>query len=83
MLVGMTGLINPWKVHSLPGPSYANRVGLTEIRVLFGRFLVALPGFAIWVGEAHQLMFSGIAAVAAAAIKSIFAAIDKCPLQSI
>ena len=65
------------------GLSYINEVGRIEIRVLFGSFLVALPLSAIWVDRADLFVFFGMAALAAAVIKSTFTIIDKCPIQHI
>lgn len=83
MLVGLTGLFKPDQMKSLVGVTYSNKVGLVEIRVLFGSFLVILPLAAIIQGQADIFVFYGLAAVAAAIIKTTFTLIDRCPLSAI
>jgi hypothetical protein len=83
MIVGFTGLLNPRKMARGVGLSYTNKVGYIEIRVLFGSFLVALPLYAVWQNKAELFVFFGIAALAAAIIKSSFTLIDQCPLKDI
>lgn len=83
MLVGLTGLFKPLKMQDLVGLTPHNKVGLVEIRVLFGSFLVGLPVAAIIIGRADIFVFYGIAAACAAVIKTSFTVIDKCPLSAI
>lgn len=83
MLVGVTGLFWPLKMKSMVGLTYSNKVGLVEIRVLFGSFLVALPLAAIIKGNAEIFEFYGLAALSAAIIKSTFTYLDQCPLKDI
>jgi len=83
MIVGFTGLFNPKKMARGVGLSYTSQVGHIEIRVLFGSFLVALPLYAIWQNKSELLVFFGVAALAAAIIKSSFTVIDQCPLKDI
>ena len=83
MLVGLTGLFKPDQMKSLVGLTYSNAVGLVEIRVLFGSFLVILPLAAIIHRQADIFVFYGLAAVAAAIIKTTFTLVDKCPLGAI
>jgi hypothetical protein len=58
-------------------------VGLIEIRVLFGSFMVALPFYALYRQESELFIFFGIAALAAAIIKTSFTLIDHCPWEDI
>ena len=83
MLVGLTGLFKPDQMKSLVGLTYSNAVGLVEIRVLFGSFLVILPLVAIIHRQADIFVFYGLAAVAAVIIKTTFTLVDKCPLGAI
>jgi len=83
MMVGVTGLFKPLAMKSLVGVSHVNKVGLVEIRVLFGSFLVALPVVALLKGNAEIFEFYGYAALSAAIIKSTFTYIDRCPLKDI
>ncbi len=83
MLIGINGLLRPKEMGHAVGLSYINDVGRIEIRVLFGSFLVALPLYAMWAGHADLFVFFGVAALAAAIIKSTFTIIDKCPIQLI
>lgn len=83
MIVGFTGMLNPEKMAHGVGLSYTNKVGLVEIRVLFGSFLVALPLYAIWQNKAELFVFIGVAALAATIIKSSFTLIDRCPFRDI
>lgn len=83
MIVGLTGMLNPRAMESLLGLTFINAVGLIEIRVLFGSFLVALPIAAITKADAGIFEFYGVAALSAAIIKTTFTAKDKCPVGSI
>lgn len=83
MIVGVTGLFRPLAIKALVGVSYVNKVGLIEIRVLFGSFLVALPIAALLKGNSEVFEFYGLAALSAAIIKSIFTYIDQCLLKDI
>lgn len=83
MTVGLTGLFKPNKMKSIVGLTYANTVGLVEIRVLFGSFLVVLPLATMIYGQADIFVFYGLAAVAAAVIKTSFTFYDKCPFNAI
>lgn len=83
MCVGLTGLFKPLAMKAIVGLVHSNKVGLVEIRVLFGSFLVALPIMAILKGSAEIFEFYGIAALSAAIIKSVFTYIDQCPLGQI
>ena len=83
MTVGLTGLFKPDRMNTLLGLTYSNKVGLVEIRVLFGSFLVALPLAAIVYGQADIFVFYGLAAVAAAVIKTTYTFIDRCPVSAI
>ena len=60
-----------------------NPVGQIELRVLFGSFLVALPVYLIWGNQSSLFEFFGIAALAAAIIKTLFTFIDRCPVKEI
>ena len=83
MIVGITGLFKPNKMQSLLGLTYVSTVGLVEIRVLFGSFLVVLPLAAMIYGQAELFVFYGLAAVSAAVIKTIYTFYDECPLKAI
>lgn len=83
IIVGLLGLFTPARMESLLGLTYKNTVGLIEIRVLFGSFLVALPLAAIIYGQAEVFVFYGLAAVAAAIIKTTFTVLDRCSLAAI
>lgn len=83
MIVGFTGLLMPRAMKNLLGLDYVNPVGLIEIRVLFGSFLVALPMLALIKADAEIFEFYGFAALSAAIIKSLFTILDKCPLGTI
>ena len=83
MVVGLTGLSNPSYMKTLLGLTWVNKVGLIEIRVLFGSFLVVLPAIAMIQGKADVFVFYGFAAVGAAVIKSVFTWIDGCALKDI
>ena len=47
MIVGLNGLFRPVKMGHAVGLQHSNLVGLVELRVLFGSFLVALPMYAL------------------------------------
>jgi len=83
MIVGLTGLFNPRAMEKLLGLTFATTVGLIEIRVLFGSFLVALPLIAILKANVEIFEFYGFAALIAAIIKSAFTVLDKCPISAI
>ena len=83
MSVGLTGLFKPNKMQSLLGLTYVSPVGLVEIRVLFGSFLVVLPLAAIVYGQAELFVFYGLAAVGAAVIKTSYSFYDECPFKAI
>ncbi len=83
LIVGLNGLIRPIHMGKLVGLSPANKVGLVEIRVLFGSFLVVLPIVLIFRQNSDLFEFFGIAALAAAIIKSSFTILDKCPIKLI
>ncbi|MEP1231320.1 MAG: hypothetical protein ABJG88_11645 [Litorimonas sp.] len=83
MLVGLNGLFRPLHMGRLVGLAPETKVGLVEIRVLFGSFLVVLPALAIMSQNVEIFEFFGMAAVAAAVIKSTFTILDKCPLKAI
>jgi len=83
MLVGLTGLFKPTKMNSLLGLTYNNKVGLIEIRVLFGSFLVVLPLAAIIIDDPDLFNFYGLAAIGAAIIKTFYTFLDQCPLGKI
>jgi len=83
LLVGFTGLLRPLKMESLLGLKAVTTVGLIEIRVLFGCFLIALPILAMILGQAEYFVFYGAAALAAGLIKTVFTVIDKCPWRDI
>ncbi len=83
LLVGFTGLLRPLKMESLLGLKAVTTVGLIEIRVLFGSFLVALPILAMILGQAEYFVFYGVAALAAGLVKTVFTIIDRCPWRDI
>jgi len=83
MVVGLTGLFKPLQMESMLGLTYSNTVGLIEIRVLFGSFLVVLPLAAIIQGRAAIFVFYGMAAAGAAVIKTTFTIVDKCSFKTI
>ncbi len=83
MIVGLNGLFLPVKMGRAVGLQHSNLVGLIELRVLFGSFMVALPMYALWLQKSDLFVFFGVAALAAAIIKSTFTIIDKCPLSQI
>lgn len=83
MLVGLNGLFRPLNMGRIVGLGADTKVGLVEIRVLFGSFLVVLPALAIASQNVEIFEFFGMAALAAAVIKSTFTVLDKCPLKSI
>lgn len=83
MLVGLNGLFRPLNMGRLVGLAPETKVGLVEIRVLFGSFLVTLPALAIYSQNAEIFVFFGMAAVSAAIIKSSFTILDKCPIKDI
>ena len=83
MLVGLNGLFRPVHMGKLVGLAPATKVGLVEIRVLFGSFLVVLPLMAILSQKAEIFEFFGMAALAAAIIKTLFTILDKCPIKLI
>ena len=83
MLVGLNGLFRPIHMGRMVGLSPDTKVGLVEIRVLFGSFLVVLPALAMASHNAEIFEFLGMAALAAFVIKSTFTVLDKCPLKAI
>ncbi len=83
MIVGLNGLFRPVQMGKAVGLKHSNLVGLIELRVLFGSFLVALPAYALWQNNAELFTFFGISALAAAVIKTSFTVIDKCPVPLI
>ncbi|MEP6342110.1 MAG: hypothetical protein ABJ275_02260 [Maricaulaceae bacterium] len=83
MLVGLNGLFRPLHMGKLVGLTPTTKVGLVEIRVLFGSFLVTLPLLAILSQKAEIFEFFGMAALAAAIIKTLFTLLDKCPIKLI
>jgi hypothetical protein len=83
LLVGLNGLIRPLNMGKIVGLAPENKVGLVEIRVLFGSFLVTLPVLAMIKGQAEFFEYFGMAALAAAVIKTSFTIIDKCPIRDI
>jgi len=70
-------------MESLLGLKAVTTVGLIEIRVLFGSFLVALPILAMILGQAEYFVFYGVAALAAGLVKTVFTIIDRCPWRDI
>ena len=83
LAVGLNGLLRPLHMGKLVGLVPENKVGHVEIRVLFGSFLVTLPVLAMINGRAEIFEFFGMAALAAAVIKTLFTFIDKCPPKAI
>ena len=83
ILIGLNGLFRPLNMGRAVGLGADTKVGLIEIRVLFGSFLVTLPVVAILSQNAEYFVFFGIAAVAAAVIKTTFTLLDKCPWKTI
>ena len=83
MLVGLNGLFRPLRMGKLVGLAPTSKVGLVEIRVLFGSFLVVLPVLAMISQNAEIYEFFGMAALAAAILKSLFTILDKCPIKII
>ena len=83
MLVGLNGLFRPIHMGKLVGLAPETKVGLVEIRVLFGSFLVVLPLMAMLSRNAEIFEFFGLAALAAAIIKTLFTILDKCPIKLI
>ena len=83
VLVGLNGLFRPLHMGKLVGLAPTTKVGLVEIRVLFGSFLVTLPLLAILSQNAEIFEFFGMAALAAAIIKTLFTLLDKCPIKLI
>ena len=75
--IGLNGLFRPESMGKAVGLAYTNEVGRTELRVLFGSFLVALPVSAIYTGRSEFFEFFGIAALAAAVIKTVSAVLTK------
>lgn len=83
MIVGLNGLFRPVSMGKAVGLKHDNLVGLVELRVLFGSFLVALPLCALLLQQRDFLLFYGVSALAAAIIKTSFTIIDKCPWKLI
>ena len=83
MVVGLNGLFRPVQMGKAVGLTHSNLVGLIELRVLFGSFLVALPAYALWQNNAELYIFFGVSALAAAVIKTTFTFVDKCPIPQI
>lgn len=83
MAVGLNGLFRPVHMGRLVGLVAENKVGLAELRVLFGSFLVVLPLILIIKGESAFFEFFGAAALAAAVIKTGSALYDQCPWKLI
>ncbi len=83
ILIGLNGFFRPLHMGRLVGLAADTKVGLVEIRVLFGSFLVVLPALAIVSQKAELFEFFGMAAVAAAIIKTTFTYLDQCPLKAI
>ena len=79
LIVGLNGLLRPVHMGKAVGLEHSNLVGLIELRVLFGSFLVALPIYALWRQQSELFTFFGVAALAAFVIKTSFTWIDKCP----
>ena len=79
LIVGLNGLLRPVHMGKAVGLEYSNLVGLVELRVLFGSFMVALPIYALWRQQSELFIFFGVAAFAAFVIKTSFTVIDKCP----
>lgn len=78
MIVGLNGLFRPASMGKAVGLKHENLVGLIELRVLFGSFLVALPLCALLLQQRDFLLFYGVSALAGAIIKMLFTVIDKC-----
>ena len=68
-LIGLNGLFRPVMMGKAVGLSYSNLVGLVEIRVLFGCFMVALPLYIFFQNQ--QALFELMGVVALAEIISI------------
>ena len=83
LIVGLNGLLRPVHMGKAVGLEYSNLVGLVELRVLFGSFLVALPVYALWQQRSELFIFFGVAAFAAFLIKTSFTIIDRCPWRLI
>ena len=78
IIVGLNGLFRPIHMGKAVGLEHKTLVGLVELRVLFGSFLVALPIYALWQQQSELFTFFGVAALAAFVIKTSFTFIDKC-----
>lgn len=83
MLIGLNGLFRPVIMGKAVGLKHSHLVGLVEIRVLFGSFMVVMPSYIIFLNKAEFFVVFGVAALAAAVIKSTFTIIDGCPLKYI
>lgn len=83
LIIGLNGLIRPIHMGKLVGLMPETKVGLVEIRVLFGSFLVVLPIMLLLKQSTLLFEFFGTAALAAALIKSSFTVFDKCPIKAI
>ena len=83
LMVGLNGLFRPLHMGKLVGLAPETKVGLIEIRVLFGCFLTTLPLILLFKQDAQFFTFFGYAALAAAIIKSAFTVIDQCPIKAI
>jgi len=83
LVVGLNGLFRPVAMARSVGMQYFSLVGLVEIRVLFGSFLVALPIYCLFKNSSSTYEILGIAALAAFVIKSTFTTLDRCPLRDI
>lgn len=83
ILIGLNGLFRPIVMARAVGLKSFNLVGHVELRVLFGSFLVVMPLYALWQNQVILFEFYGVAALAAAIIKSLFSLIDKCPFKDI
>ena len=83
LLVGLNGLFRPVAMGKAVGLEYRSLVGLVELRVLFGSFLVALPVYALWQQQSELFIFFGVAALAAFIIKTSFTIVDRCPWSKI
>lgn len=79
ILIGLNGLFRPLDMGKRVGLTPETKVGLVEIRVLFGSFLVVLPALATLHQSAEIFEFFGMAALAAAIIKTSFMVLDQCP----
>ena len=60
MVVGLYGLFRPVQMGKAVGLKHSNLVGLIELRVFFGSFLVALPAYALWQNNAELYIFFGV-----------------------